>query len=168
MKAVLRRLRQFLLAITARVAPADLAPLEQLLPPDQQALFRRMPRFDQRHSLDVYHTLLAQGCTDALVLRAALLHDCGKVDDDGRAIPLIYYGIFVIMRRFTPELYHRAARHGRGLLRPFAIHAQHDRRSALLVAATGGPTELVALLDDYGMGRTSAQVRALQQADEAN
>jgi hypothetical protein len=166
--AIHRRLRQFLSAIGARIAPADLAPVEQLLPPAQQQLFLRMPIFDQRHCLDVCATLVARGCDDPLLLRAALLHDCGKVADDGRPIPLIYYGVFVLLRRLSPGLYDRAVRHGRGILRPFAIHADHDRRSAALVAATGGPPELTALLEDYGAGRESAQVLALRAADEAN
>src|SRR5262245_18408421 len=108
-----------------------------------------MPRYDQRHCLDVCTALRAAGYDDRLLLRAALLHDCGKVGDDGRAIPLIYYGAFVVIGRLAPALYRSAARVACGPLRPFAVHAAHDERSARMAAAAGSPPALVAILDDY-------------------
>jgi len=159
------RVRQFLAALTARLSPTERALVGQLLGPGELRLFECMPRFDQRHCLDVYHTLVDGGYTDPLLLRAALIHDCGKVDDAGRAIPLLYYGLFVIAKRFAPALYCWAARDGRGLLWPFAVHAAHDERGALLAAAAGSPAELVAILRDYGARRATAQTAALLWAD---
>jgi len=157
-----------LAAITARLTPEERALVVQALGPGELMLFERMPRCDQRHCLDVCRTLRAGGYDDPLLLRAALLHDCGKVDDDGRPIPLLYYGIFVVLRRRAPALYERAARAGRGLLRPFAIHAAHEQRSARLAAAAGSSAELVAILNDYADRRPTAQTEALRWADEQN
>ncbi len=128
-------------------------------------LFERMPRHDQRHCLDVYRLLVRGGYADPLLLRVALLHDCGKVDDTGRPIPLLYYGLFVILKRFAPALYAWAARVGRGLLRPFAIHAAHDERSARMAEAAGSPPEVVATLHDYAERRMTERTRALSWAD---
>jgi hypothetical protein len=159
------RARQFFAALTARLSSAERTLVVQLLSPGELRLFERMPRFDQRHCLDVYRTLVDGGYVDPLLLRAALIHDCGKVDDAGRPIPLLYYGVFVIAERFAPRLYRWAARDGRGLLWPFAVHAAHDERGALLAAAAGSPPALVAILRDYGARRVTAQTAALLWAD---
>ncbi len=72
------RVRQFWWAVTARIREEDRALVERILPPAAQALFWRMPRGDQRHSLAVARALLARGETHPALLRAALLHDVGK------------------------------------------------------------------------------------------
>jgi hypothetical protein len=166
--AVRRRLRQFCAAIAAHVTADERALVARLLSPGELRLFERMPRFDQRHCLDVYHTLVRSGYTDPLLLRAALIHDCGKVDDAGRPIPLVYYGIFVIVQKVAPALYRWAAQHECGPLRPFAIHAAHDTRSALLAEAAGCPPALVAILRDYATRRMTEHTTALAWADEQN
>jgi hypothetical protein len=159
------RLAQFLSATTARLAPEDRAAVAATLSPAELQLFARMPRHDQRHCLDVYRLLLAGGYDDPLLLRAALLHDCGKIDDNGRPIPLVYYGIFVVLKRAAPALYAWAARDGRGVLRPFAIHADHDERSARMAEAAGSPPEVVATLRDYAERRLTERTKALSWAD---
>ena len=159
------RLAQFFRAITARLTPEERALVAAALSPGELPLFERMPTHDQRHCLDVYALLQRGGYDDPLLLRAALLHDCGKVDDDGRPIPLLYYGLFVVLKRLAPALYTWAARDGRGLLRPFAVHAAHDERSARMVDVAGSPPELVATLRDYAERRTTERTRALSWAD---
>lgn len=161
-----RRLRQFLSAVTAMLSIDEHVLVVTFLSPGELSLFERMPRFDQRHCLDVYHTLVRAGHDNKALLKAALLHDCGKVDDDGTTIPLLYYGIFVIMKRLTPALYQSAVEDGQGLLRPFAIHAAHDWRSAAMVEAVGGDPELVAILRDYAAQESTPFTLALGWADE--
>jgi hypothetical protein len=162
------RLAQFFAAVGAQISPAERALVVRTLPYGELLLFERMSRFDQRHCLDVYHTLVLGGHDDPLLLRAALLHDCGKVADDGRAIPLLYYGIFVILKKFAPALYQRAAHDGRGPLLPFAVHATHEERGALLAEAVGSPPELVTLLRDFAARQVNERTAALLWADEQN
>jgi hypothetical protein len=162
------RLRQLYAALRARLTPEDRALVAQALTPAELALFERMPRYDQRHCLDVYLALRGGGHSDPLLLRAALLHDCGKVGDDGRPLPLLYYGLFVVLQRLAPGLYRWGARVGRGPLRHFAVHAAHDERGAAMAAAAGSPPELVAILRDYGARRITPQTRALGWADRQN
>ena len=163
--SMLYRLRQLFNALTALLTPEERALVAAALSPAELRLFERMPRHDQHHCLDVYRLLLHGGYDDPLLVRAALLHDCGKVDDDGRPIPLLYYGLFVVLKRVAPALYAWAARDGRGPLRPFAIHAAHDERSARMAEAAGSPPELVATLRDYAERRMTERTRALSWAD---
>jgi len=162
------RLRQFFAAAGGHISLEERVLVVRLLNPGELQLFERMPRFDQRHCLDVYHTLTRAGYDDPLLLRVALIHDCGKVADDGRTIPLVYYGLFVVLKRFAPALYRRAACHGRGPLWPFAVHATHERRAALLAEMVGSPPELVAILRDYAVRRANHRTTALMWADEQN
>jgi hypothetical protein len=159
------RLGQLFAALTARLTPEERALVAATLSPAELRLFERMPRRDQRHCLDVYELLRRGGYDDPLLLRVALLHDCGKVDDDGRTIPLLYYGLFVVLKRLAPPLYTWAARDGRGFLRPFAVHAAHDERGARMAEAAGSPPELVATLRDYAAQRITERTRALSWAD---
>jgi hypothetical protein len=165
---MLYRLRQFFAALAARISDEERHSLRSLLSLAELKLFERMPRYDQRHCLDVYATLRGAGYTDTVLLKAALLHDCGKVGDGGRPIPLIYYGVFVVLQRLLPGLYDLAARIGRGPLRHFAIHAAHDQRSASMVEAAGAAPELAATLRDYAARRASERTLALKWADEQN
>ena len=166
--SALYRLRQFFAAVAGYITLDERVLVVRLLDPGELRLFERMPRFDQRHCLDVYHTLARAGHDDPLLLRAALIHDCGKVADDGRAIPLIYYGLFVVLKRFAPSLYRHAADDGSGLLWPFTIHSAHEQRSALLAEMVGSPPELVAILRDYAARRVNDRTAALVWADERN
>lgn len=163
-----RRLHQLLAALTAHISLDEHLMLAMFLSPGEQRLFERMPLFDRRHCLDVYHTLMGAGHRDPHLLKAALLHDCGKVSDQGEAIPLLYYGLFVILKAVAPDLYWRAVRNGRGFFQPFAIHAVHDKRSAELVQLVGGHPDLVAILADYGETCAMPQTRLLAWADEQN
>jgi len=166
--SLLYRLRQFFAAVGGGISLDERVLAVQLLDPGELHLFERMPRFDQRHCLDVYHTLTRAGHDDSLLLRAALIHDCGKVADDGRTIPLLYYGLFVVMKRFAPALYRRAAGDGRGPLWPFGVHAAHERRAAQLAEMVGSPPELVTILCDYAERRVNERTAPLIWADERN
>jgi hypothetical protein len=159
------RLFQFLRALNPRLTPEERSLLPALLSPAELRLFERMPRHDQRHCMDVYQLLRRGGYDDPFLWRAALLHDCGKVDDHGRPIPLLYYGLFVVLRRSVPALYAWAARNGRGPLRPFATHATHDECGARMAEAAGSAPEVVATLRDYAERRMTTRTRALSWAD---
>ncbi|HMO57445.1 MAG TPA: hypothetical protein PKA05_10385 [Roseiflexaceae bacterium] len=164
----LHRMQQFFAAVMARVGHTERTQTMGLLSAAEYRLFERMPLYDQRHCLDVYQSLVRMGYTDEYLLRAALIHDCGKVDDDGRPMPLLFYGLFVVLRRLLPGLYQRGARSRHRWLRYFAIHASHDARSAVLATAAGSPPELTQILRDYADHRSTDATRALHWADSLN
>lgn len=160
------RVRQFRAALCAYVRSEERSLVARLLSPAEQQLFEAMPLYDQRHCLDVYYTLCAAGCTDPLLLRAALIHDCGKVEDDGRPMSLPWYVGVTLLKRLAPSLYRAAAASGRGFLRPVRIYAEHAWRGARMAASAGSPPEIVETLRHYHDVAPSGRAAMLQWADE--
>ena len=72
------KLRQTQRHLTGRVSAVERSELASWLDAPQLELFASMHRADQRHGLDVMHTLTEQGYDDRELLLAALLHDCSK------------------------------------------------------------------------------------------
>lgn len=157
-------MRQLLAALRATVSPAEQALVATTLSPGEQRLFGLMPRYDQRHCLDVYATLVAAGHTEPILLRAALIHDCGKVDDGGQPMGLGWYVGVTVLKR-SPGLYLTAARLG-GPNGPVAIYADHAARGARMAAAVGAPAELCSILRHYHDPAPNGAAALLQWADE--
>ena len=75
------RVWQFASAIRAGQTPlseTQIREVQGLLPEQAWPLFAAMPRHDQRHAIDVLHTLQASGEVPPPLAQAALLHDCAK------------------------------------------------------------------------------------------
>jgi hypothetical protein len=159
------RAKQFFAALRAEVAADEIAMVARTLTAGERRLFERMPRYDQRHCLDVYHTLVQAGHSDPLLLRAAIFHDCGKVDDDGRPMGLGWYILATLLKRL-PTLYLAAAASGRGPLRPIRIYAEHAWRGAQMAAAAGSPPAIVAMIRHYHDVSPTGLAAILQWADE--
>jgi len=162
------RFRQLVRALSGRMTAQEQEFVAGVLSAKELNLFRHMARFDRRHCLDVAQTLKRGGQPDSILIKAALLHDAGKVGDDGRPIPLLYYGMFVVLKKLAPGLYDRVAADGRGVLWPFAIHAVHEQRSAALALAAGSAPAVVAILHDYAADHETAATRLLAWADDLN
>lgn len=158
------RIQQFAAAVTARVSAEEQALARRLLTPAEYALFRLMPRYDQRHCLDVYGTLATAGHTDPLLLRAALIHDCGKVADDGRPMSLGWYLLTTVIKRI-PALYIAVGRPGTPL-EPVQRYAEHAWRGAALAAQAGSPERIVTMLRHYHDPAPCGPAALLQWADE--
>lgn len=99
------RVGQFLGGLLAGAQEIDEAPAA-VLSPAALALFRRMPRDAQRHSLGVLQTLTAQAPVPADLAVAALLHDVGKVAarDAGAYLGLWLRGPMVLTEAVAPSL----------------------------------------------------------------
>lgn len=168
----LYRVRQFLQALTARVRPEEWEEVENLLPPQAVALFRQMPRSDQRHSLDVMHTLRARGHEARPLLTAALLHDVAKAD----GVRLWHRVPLVLIKAVRPAWLGRLAsprreswRYGFYLL---LTHPQRGAEWALRAGCDPQAAELICRHQDApakdAMSQMDIWLRALQAADEAN
>jgi hypothetical protein len=142
-KRVLYRVRQAALGLLAFAIPINYSELETVLTPSLLALFKRMRRSEQWHSIRVMRTLVAQGYTHPDLLVAALLHDVGKAR---YRYTLVGRTLTVLAERFAPQL---AVRWGqgqpRGLARPFVIAAQHPAWSAEDMARAGASPLAVSL-----------------------
>lgn len=130
------RVRQFFWALGARMSPAAWVEIKALLTPEQVDLFRRMPRYDQRHSLRVMHTLRAAGHRQPELLAAALLHDVAKSSGPLR---LWHRVAIVLLRAVSPRWLARLSRevepgHWRY---PFCAHRKHAEIGARWAASAG-------------------------------
>lgn len=154
----LYRTRQFLGALRPAVAEDELAETERFLGPQLFALFHSMMLRDQRHSIDVYHLLYGQGCTDSDVLSAALLHDVGK--GQIRLWERVAYVMTdTVARPLLP-------RFGSGLARL----RDHATLGAERLAAAGASSELVRLVAEHEGRRippSDVPLRLLRAADDA-
>ncbi|MCR5757576.1 MAG: HD domain-containing protein [Selenomonas sp.] len=98
-------MKQFYRAITARITPADRQWVAENLSTEAQVLFYAMHPADQYHALHVAKTALALWAQHpagdrSLLLRAALLHDVGRVQGD-----MDIWGkvLAVLLKHFLPE-----------------------------------------------------------------
>ena len=162
---IVKRLKQLWQALTARITAEEIALVRHVLPNYEQSLFERMPRRDRRHCLDVYHTLVQGQITDPLILRAALFHDTGKVDRQGRPVPLLWYGGLVIFKRLWPHAYALLAASPRGVRRYFYYYAHHGPLGAELAQEAGSPPEIVEILRHYHDAEPTGRAAILQWSD---
>ena len=123
------RAQQFFRALSARLGPSAWAEVEALLTPAQVALFQRMPRYDQRHSLNVARTLRAAGHDHPDLLVAALLHDVAK---SAGPLCLWHRVAIVLFKAFAPRWLAWLAREAdQGHWRyPFHMHRIHPEIGA--------------------------------------
>ncbi len=147
MTVVVYRLGQGLRALAALLLPlpVDTTLAERHLTPDEFALFRRLKRSEQQHSLRVLRTVLAQADETPPALAAtALLHDVGKtrypVGLFGKSLP-------VLVKIVSPE---RVTRWSHGdpanpLIRPFVTYCHHPAYSGELLQAAGSSPDVVWL-----------------------
>jgi putative nucleotidyltransferase with HDIG domain len=138
----------------ARVRADEMVRIHERLPAAQAALFMRMPRSDQRHCLDVYHTLVQAGYQEEDLLRAALLHDVGKAAGRtaGRRMTIFHRVAVVLLQGFPPigpRWLARWVADGRGWKAPFAIHVRHAQVGAEWAAEAGCSPTFVALIRDH-------------------
>lgn len=141
------RLRQGTRALAAFARPVDLTRAAAHLSPAELALFQRMRRSEQLHSLNVLAATGADG--EPALAAAALLHDAGKC-----RFPLhlwqrtIVVLVGAISRDWVKRLSARDPR--RAWWRPFAVYVHHPAWGAELAAEVGSAAEVVWLVRHHG------------------
>lgn len=178
-----RRLHQLWRATRARLNSDDWRFVLDKLYPSELALFSQMAVYDQRHCIDTARTVMrlarARGTGPAslpVLIKAALLHDIGKVTGD---IGLWDRCFIVILNRISRSLLHWLAEKGqadqknghRGFAYACYVQLHHPRRGAYMARAFGVNPRVVELLKIHHQpqGHTlEAWGRILQEADQAN
>ena len=101
-----RRIHRGLEGLFGPFQTIDDRPARDLLSPAALDLFHRMSQEDQAHSLRVYAWLVAQGHDHPDLLKAALLHDCGKA---AASLTVWQRTLKVLTKRLAPGLWQRLA-----------------------------------------------------------
>jgi len=161
MMRVRYRIWQLWRALTGRLDTQEDAFAKRTLTPAEYALFVRMPPYDQRHCMDVVLVLGRFGVTDASVLALALLHDIGKVGDDGRALSLWWYGVNVLLRPLPALRDWLLPR-----CEPLRRIMTHEQRSIAMATAGGARAEVCALLAVLANGGADARIVIFEEADD--
>lgn len=162
---VLYRLRKFgYLALTS-LSEEERKEVGELLTPAQKSLFYSMGGFGQRHCLNVYHTLVRDGCDDSEVLKAALLHDAGK-----EGVGIMHRVACVLLQALSPSLLRRLAIDRPGSWRyGLYVNLNHAEHGAALAEAAGAPPLTVELIRLHQSKSTpDTRLLAFQRADEIN
>jgi hypothetical protein len=160
--------------MVAWIQPQDIdeAQVALYLPPSAVALYRSMPRYDQRHSLNVLHSLQEKGYDEPDLLAAALLHDVGKTAQPGGVLRLWHRVAIVLMRAFRPSLLEKIGQERPGSWRqPFYVQRCHAEISADLARQAGCSPRTVDLIHRHEAPPECVDdpwLSALQTADNMN
>ncbi len=163
------RIQQGVRALIAFTRAVDYDLAGQYLNDAQLALFKRMKRSEQLHSLNVLRHL-GNPIPDVAV--AALLHDCGKI-----LYPLAIWqkSVAVITRKIAPNYYHRWSKKSptHWWYRAFVVAEHHPQWGADLVAETGASDQTVWLIAHHAdkscpLHAYGNALRDLQRADDVN
>lgn len=166
------RLRQGTRALSAFARPLEIERAAAVLTPAELALFQRMRRSEQLHSLNV---LASAQADDSLTLaQAALLHDVGKIRYPirlwQRTMPVL---VGAISRRWLERLAERDPRPAWS--RGFVVSVHHPAWGAELAAEAGASADVVWLVRHHAEDPARWQSHPLypllvrlKRADDAN
>ncbi len=158
----LYRLSQLRSSLGSRLSLADREWVEYTLCEAERPFFYRMPTRDQVHSVRVAREVRDRGGGEHLV-RAALLHDCGKTIPPHR-MPLLYRGGVVLLGAASPTLLHRLARPW-GPLWPVYLSVHHPELGARALHDAGVQPAIVELVRRHQDVSTDPELSVLRAAD---
>ena len=173
---MIQRVKQFYRAISAKLSVADRKFIEEKLPPAALHLFYAMHPADQYHALRVTRTAItlseyAPAAGDrALLIRAALLHDVGRVKGDLDIWGKVWA---VLFNRLLPQWSRdRAAARNTGnyISRILYIYYNHPEIGAEKLTEIGLLREAEIIRRHHAAPREddSWELAILRQADDLN
>jgi hypothetical protein len=138
---------KFFKSFNARLSPDDLDFIRKNLTLNEQVLFYRMQVVDQTHTVEMTRQLAEQIKSDKKIdapalLKAALLHDCGKALYPFRIRDRV---IGTLLKKFLNSFYLYLSEKGKNstkkksLAKMIYYHYQHPRLGSELAAEVGVP-----------------------------
>lgn len=162
-----RRIRQFKDGLFARCRKSDYTWLADFLTDAELAIFRTLPRFDQRHSVDVALELARRGVSLEMV-RAGILHDIGKAGCP--ELTLVRRSLCVICERIAPKQARVERRRGK-LGRALFVHQRHAAIGADLLGSLGCTDDRIVWIVRHHDDKTAAagdeELAMLMEVDDA-
>lgn len=99
------RVKQFIWGLTANVSREDINLVNEYLSEYERKLFFMLPRNEQVHSVKVAKEVINEseklGIVDTSLIKAAFLHDIGKINS---GLNIFSKSIMVILNRFIPKV----------------------------------------------------------------
>ena len=172
MPGLLYRVQQFVRAVrTPPLSPTEAQRAHDFLGDRAFALYQTMPRGDQRHALNIFDALVAQGYRDRPLLEAALLHDVAK-----RNLGLGYRTGVIFLNRLSSDALARVGRPNPADWRyPFYVSLHHPEMGAELAARAGVTEPTLTLIRAHQSTQAQFQhapfsdwQRALKALDDVN
>ena len=153
------RVRQFFKSCRASVSKAEQRVAAEQLGDSLFQLFMKMALLDQRHCLDVYHTLRGSGCDDTELLTAALIHDVGK-----RNVVIWQRVAYVFLKQLAPRQLRRIASNGTGWRAGLSSLHYHEEVGSQLAKAAGASDVVVQLINGDGPDTRRTTLRAVDDS----
>ena len=155
----LYRFRQFSKFCRATVSKAEQRIAAEQLGESLFPLFMKMALPDQRHCLDVYHSLRTNGCDDPEMLTAALIHDAGK-----RNVGIWQRVAYVLLKQLAPRQLHRIASNGTGWRVGLSSLHYHEKVGGQLAKAAGASDDIVHLISGDSADIRKTTLRAVDDS----
>ena len=170
---MIQRIKQFYRALTARITPEDKDLVAEKLPLAAQQLFYAMHPADQYHALHVARTSMIlwqqQPSGDkALLLRAALLHDVGRVQGDMNIMGKV---AAVLLKHYFPAKAKQLGETGKGWLGHIMyVYYQHPEIGAMKLENIGMTAEAALIRCHHAPAAENEppELKLLRAADELN
>lgn len=160
------RVRQFIDALFPRLDKEELQHIRLILPSQAYALFLKQPPAEQKHALKVARLIESWGSAlppneKGNLLRAALLHDCGK-----SFFPLrIWQRVFIVLLQKYPQtLQNNLAQSSRFFSVPLRLASRHAAWGSRLARQAGLSEEVCLLIREHHQPQTPLG-QLLHQAD---
>lgn len=175
---MLKRVKQVVSALTAKITADDERFVKKYLNTKEQTLFWGMNLPDQRHVLNVAYTAVQllkkeDRIDQNLLIKCALLHDVGKIKGDVSTADKI---MTVIGHKVSAKWAKKWGRLGRGsklqnIRHAFYIYFYHAQRSAEMLQGIGTLAPIVEIVRKHHKApadQDPLELILLRQADDLN
>jgi len=138
----LYRIKQFYWSITAKLDDEDIDFIHKYLNEEERKLFGRLIEYEQKHSIKVARDVIKEskerGINSRLLIKAAILHDIGKITN---RLNIVDKSAIVLLDKFTKgklkkakgikriETYYNHGEKGVDVLKPYG----YDERLLYLI-----------------------------------